>query len=165
MAHFHYHEEQRFANVRWLWAVLVLIILLPVLLTFNEKIDQESFVMFLLSTLFAAIPVAVILLYSKLQIKINGEGIHYKFFPSVWKWELIPKTQIESVELLTKQSFLERFECGYRRNHFANTVVMNITGKKFIRIKLVGGKKLKIGSENPEDMEHALKRLIAQDNS
>jgi hypothetical protein len=151
-------------NVRWLWVVLVLILLLPLILGVYEKnVDQKGITMLLLSSLFAGIPVAGILLYSKLQIRIDGEGLHYKFFPSVWKWKLISTDQIDSFELSAKKTLLEKLECGYRRNRLTNTIVMNITGEKFIRIKLKDGKRLKIGSENPEAMEWALKRLTTQD--
>jgi len=163
MAHFHYEEEQRFANVRWLWAVQILIILLPLLLTLNKKdIAQESLIMVLLSTLLACIPVAGMLLYSKLQIKIDGDGIHYKFLPGVWKWKTITKTEIESFEFSPMKSFFEKLECGYRRNLFSNSIRMNITGKKFLRMKLKDGSKIKIGSENPEEMERVLKRLTTE---
>jgi putative copper export protein len=55
MAHPYYEEEQRFTNVRWLWLVLALIILMPLLLTFNDKgINQQEMIMVLLSTLLAS---------------------------------------------------------------------------------------------------------------
>jgi len=165
MAHFYYEEEQRFTNVRWLWFVLILIILIPLLLTFNDKgMNQEEIITLLLSTLFAAVPVVATLLYSKLQLRIDDVGIHYKFFPGVWKWKTITKTEIESFEFSAMKSIFEKLECGYRRNLFTHSIRMNITGKKFLRMKLKDGSKIKIGSENPEEMEWALKRLTTEDS-
>ncbi len=163
MSHYHYYEEQRFTNVRWLWLVLALIILLPLLLTFNDRgMNQQEIIMLLLSTLFASVPVVAILLYSKLQLRIDDVGIHYKFFPGVWKWKTIAKTEIESFEFSTMNSIFEKLECGYSRNLFSNSIRMNITGKKFLRMKLKDGRRIKIGSENPEEMERALKRLTTE---
>lgn len=164
MAHPYYEEEQRFTNVRWLWLVLTLIILLPLLLTFNDRgMNQQEMITILLSTLLASVPVVAILLYSKLQLRIDDVGIHYKFFPGVWKWKTILKTEIESFEFSAMKSLLEKWECGYHRNLFSNSIRMNITGKNFLRMKLKDGRKIKIGSENPEEMERALKRLTPED--
>lgn len=163
MAHLHYEEEQRFTNVRWLWLVLALIILLPLLLTFNDTgMNQQEIIALLLSTLFASVPVVAILLYSKLQLRIDDVGVHYRFFPGVWKWKTILKTEIESFELSAMNSIFEKLECGYRRNLFTDTIRMNITGKKFLRMKLKDGRKIKIGSEHPEEMERVLKRLTTE---
>jgi len=109
-------------------------------------------------------PVILILLYSKLQIKIDGEGVHYRFIPSVMKWKTVSKESIESFEVSPKKSLWEKIECGYGRNHLNNTVSMNISGKKYARIKLTDGRKLKIGTINPEGMERALRKLKSPDN-
>jgi hypothetical protein len=119
MAHPYYEEEQRFTNVRWLWLVLALIILMPLLLTFNDKgINQQEMIMVLLSTLLASVPVLATLLYSKLQLRIDDVGMHYKFFPGVWKWKTITKSEIESFEFSAMNSIFEKLECGYSRNLF-----------------------------------------------
>lgn len=121
-------------------------------------------IMVLLSTLLASVPVLATLLYSKLQLRIDDVGIHYKFFPGVWKWKTITKSEIESFEFSAMKSVFEKLECGYSRNLFSNSIRMNITGKKFLRMKLKDGRKIKIGSENAEEMERALKRLTPEDN-
>ena len=163
MAHLYYQEEQRFTNVRWLWLVLILIILLPLLLTYNDKgMNQQELITLFLSTLLAVVPVVAMLFFSKLQLRIDDGGIHYRFFPGVWKWKTITKTEIESFEFSDMKSLFEKWETGYCRNLFTDSIRMNITGKKFLRMKLKDGGKIKIGSENPEEMERALKRLTTE---
>lgn len=165
MSHLHYEEEQRFSNKRWIWFVLFFLFLLPIIMALTEEEpNQKDMTMILLSTVFAILPVAAILLYSKFQIKIDNQGIHYKFFPAVIKWRVISKDMIESFEVTAKQTLLEKVECGYRRNRLNNTIVMNISGEKFARIKLKDGRRLKIGSENPEGLARALRKLTSPDN-
>lgn len=125
--------------------------------------NQQEIITLLLSTLLATVPLMAILLYSKLQFRIDDVGIHYKFFPGVWKWKTIAKTEIESFEFSGMKSIFEKWEIGYRRNLFSNSIRMNITGNKFLRMELKDGRKIKIGSENPEEMERALKRLTTED--
>ena len=166
MSHLHYEEEQRFSNVRWIWVVIPFVVLVPLIIMITEGgSNQEDAAMILLSTAFALLPVMVILLYSRLMLKIDNQGFHYKFFPAVIKWRIISKDMIESFEVTEKRSLLEKIECGYRRNRLNNTILMNISGKKFVRIKLKYSRRLKIGSENPEGFERALRRLTSPDNS
>lgn len=124
--------------------------------------SQQEIITLWLSTLLASIPVVAILLYSKLQLRIDEVGVHYKFFPGVWKWKTITKTEIESFELSAMKSFFEKLEIGYHRNLLTQSSRMNITGKKFLRLKLKDGRKMKIGSEHPEEMERALKHLTTE---
>jgi hypothetical protein len=44
--------------------------------------------------------------------------MHYKFFPGVWKWKTITKSEIESFEFSAMNSIFEKLECGYSRNLF-----------------------------------------------
>lgn len=165
MAHLHYEEEQRFSNVTWIWIALLLVLLAPLIIWVTEKeVGQQDILMIMLSTAFAALPVVAIMFYSRLLVKIDEQGIHYKFFPSVLKWRLVPKEIIESYEVTDTRNLLEKLECGYRRNRFSNCIGMNISGKKFTRIKLKDGRKLKIGTGNPEGMERALRKLISPNN-
>ena len=167
MAHLHYEEEQRFSNVMWIWVAMgILLLTAPLLTLLSDSISQKDVTRVLLSTAFAFIPMVVLLLFAKLQIKIDGEGLHYRFFPSVFKWRTISKNSIESFEVTAKKNLWEKLECGYgyRNNRFKKTISMNITGAKFARIKLIDGRRLKIGTVNPESMERALRKLTSPDN-
>jgi hypothetical protein len=130
----------------------------------DSKIGEQELKSLLLTTLLGTLPVALILYYSIFRIKIDAQGLHYKFFPAVWKWRLIPKDNIASVEISERKTWIEKFTYGYRRNRLNHTTIMNITGKKFLRFTLNDGNKFKIGAENPEEMNRALKRLLAREN-
>lgn len=167
MAHIHYEEEQRFSNVTWIWVALILLLLtIPSLTLFSDTISQKDVTSVLLSTAFAFIPMVVTLIFAKLQIKIDGVGVHYKFIPSVFKWRTIAKNSIESFEVTPKKNLWEKLECGYgyRNNRFKRIISMNVTGVKFARIKLTDGRRIKIGTVNPESMERALRQLTSTDN-
>lgn len=167
MAHIHYEEEQRFSNVTWIWVALILLLLsIPLLTLTSDSISQKDMTSVLLSTAFALLPMTGMLLFAKLQIKIDEAGVHYKFIPTVFKWRTIAKTSIESFEVTAKKNLWEKLECGYgyRSNRFRKTISMNVTGSKFARLKLTDGRRFKIGTINPESMERALRKLTSPDN-
>src|SRR5688572_9385785 len=128
MSHLHYEEEQRFSNVTWIWVALIILLLMTPLLTLlSDSVSQKDVTSVLLSTGFAFIPMVAMLLFAKLQIRIDGEGVHYRFFPSVLKWRTIPKSIIESFEVSAKKNLWEKLECGYgyRNNRFKKSISMN----------------------------------------
>ena len=168
MAHLFYEEEQRFSHVTWVWVAMILLLLAaPTLTLVSDSVSQKDMRGVLLSTAFAFLPMVGILLFAKLQIKINTEGFHYKFFPSVRKWRTIPKNSIESFEVSGKKNLWEKLECGYgyRNNRYKRIISMNVTGSKLARIKLTDGRRLKVGTINPESMERALRKLTSSDNN
>jgi hypothetical protein len=167
MGHLLYEEEQRFSRVTWIWIAMLLLLLAPIvaIVSGKEPPSQQEMTSILLSTAFAFIPMTVIIFFSRLQFKIDGEGIHYKFFPAVIKWRMIPKSLIQSFEVSEKRNLIEKIAFGYRRSRLNNSITMNISGSKFARLQLRNGRKLKIGSENPESMERALRKLTSLDNN
>jgi hypothetical protein len=130
----------------------------------EEGTSQKDVTLILLTTVLASLPVAAFLFYTKLLIRIDGDGICYKFFPVMLKWRSIPKNNIESYEVSAKKNLLEQLEIGYQKNRLNNSISMNITGEKLARIKLKDGRKLKIGTENPEGIERTLRTLTSHDN-
>jgi hypothetical protein len=166
MAHIHFEEEQRFTNVAWIWIASLLLVLVPVGISVADPdTTSENLTVMLLSIPLGLLPVIGILLYSKLLVQINGEGLRYKFFPTVYRWKVITGNEIESFEVTPGKNFLEKVEMGHKRNLLNNSIAMNITGKSFARIKLKDGRKLKIGTNNPEEFKRALQKLTSPDNS
>ena len=167
MAHIHYEEEQRFSNVTWIWiAFVILLLTAPVSILLSESVSEKDMQSVLISTGLAFLPMAVILFFAKLQVRIDREGIHYRFIPAVFKWRTIPKNSIQSFEVSAKKNFWEKIECGYgyRNNRLKKTISMNVTGSKFARLNLRDGRLFKIGTANPETMERALRQLTSPDN-
>jgi hypothetical protein len=160
-----YEEEQRFAGLTWIWIFAFALVFVPLVLAVRDaSLTSQEILIILLSIVAGLVPVLVILYFARLQLKIDALGIHYRFFPAVVKWRIIPQNSIESFEVTEKKNIIETIERGYRRNRFNNTIAMNISGKKFVRLKLKNGQKFKIGTENPESFERALKKLTLPEN-
>ena len=162
MAHIHYEEVQRFSQLRWVWMVSTVILLTPlVVFLMNEPSpsDDEGVILTLLTTLFAFLPVGLILLFGRLEIKVNNVGFHYRFPPSKFKWKIIDISNISSIESREKKGLVDHVACGYRKSILRNIIFMNIIGQKFVIVRLTNGLKIKIGSQNAESLVRTLKAL------
>jgi len=159
MNHNHYYEEQRFTNLRWLWIAVLIALLIPLV---TLSLTDADYLFTLQTTglvLLGLIPILAILNYSRLYVKIDSEGLHYQLFPAIWKWRKINKKDIASMESINEPSLLEKIIIGHQRNLFTNTIRMNITGTTFLRLNLVNGKKIIIGSKNADEMIKVLKKI------
>lgn len=160
-----YEEEQRFAGLTWIWMFALALVIVPLVLAVRDtSLTSQDILIILLSIVAGLVLVLAILYFARLQLKIDTLGIHYRFFPAIIKWRIIPLNSIESFEVTEKKNIIEIIERGYRRNRFNNTITMNVTGKKFVRLKLKGGQKIKIGTENPDSFERALQKITSPDN-
>jgi hypothetical protein len=162
MSHIHFEEEQRFTEVTRIWVLSLLVVLAPLFIGLMDDNLGEHILLLVLTTAAAWIPIGIILFISKMQVKIDNDGLHYRFPPRVIKWKTISKQHIASFELRNKKGLYEHLACGYRRSLIRNTIFMNVIGSKYLVLKLNDGKKIKIGSTNAETMEWTLKRLLNQ---
>jgi len=160
-----YYEVQRFNQVRWLWFVLIalliteLLIFVPVL---GE--DENNTLLLLISMAALLLPMVLILFVFKFELSINEEGIRYRFIPKIIRWKTIPLSSIESFQLKGKESWFEKIHYGFHRNIFKNIITINITGSKYLVISLRGGSTVKLGTENADSVHYTLKHLLKADN-
>lgn len=160
-----FEEEQRFTSLGWIWIAASLpMVLLIILLAFDQTITFEKFSKIFGFSLIAYLPLIFFLLISKLQIRVDQLGIHFRFFPVQFTWKLVSKDMIASYEISAKRTLYERIACGYRRNRLLKSIIMNITGIHFLRLQLQEGRKVKIGIDNPEGLTRAMKKLMSSDS-
>jgi hypothetical protein len=160
MAHIFFEEEQRLTNIWWLWVAIFVLIMVPLvsLIILSEEAPDKDKNMLLLAA-FGIVPFAFLMIYVRFQVRVDKEGLHYKFFPIHWNWKNITLNEIQSIDFEPKVNFIDRISIGHQLNRFTNTLRLNITGKSFIIIYLNSGRKLLVGTENVENMTSALKRL------
>ncbi len=165
MAILQYHEVQRFSQIRWLWIVAGIILFTPVVMfsLTDQDFTQNKFLP-IITVLFAAAPVVVILFAGKFELKVTEEGLQYRFFPSVIKWKMINITHVDTIEIRDKRGLFEKVACGYKHSLFKKSVFMNISGTRFVILKMADGKRYKIGSHQAEEFGFILKRLRQRTN-
>ncbi len=104
----------------------------------------------------------VILHYIKLMVYIDKEGIHYRFPIFIRREKLIPKEQIVSYDVRKYRPLFEYGGWGYHSKYFYmdKSIAYNIAGNIGLQLYLAEGKKLLLGTQRPEAMKRAMKRLM-----
>lgn len=174
----YFEEVQSMRQTRWVWYVLVpflLVTLLPVIyliywqLILGERLGDTPMTdteLILFCSIMTTITVGTVWLFlsSKLEMYIDRDGIHYKFFPLSPHWKLIRKENITDVEICRKRNFLT-MQTGYHKTPSLKTISMIVSGSLHIRLRLEDRWKMMIGTQNPEDFERAIRRLMTNDQN
>jgi hypothetical protein len=92
----------------------------------------------------------------KLHVIIDAEGVHYRFFPHEPRWQAIRREEIIDFKV-EKKNILNR---SVHHRKWFSTKSMNVNGSDQLLLFLINGKKLKLGSNNPEGLKWAMRRLI-----
>ena len=155
-------EEQNFK--KW-WLLIIIIIsfigaLFPFIYMREEisEIESEAFLGMII--IFITFFLTFGLIYSiKLTIKINEQGLYYKYFPIHFSEKFIPWNEIETCEVRKYSSFSEYGGYGYKKQFFGKNkgTAMNTGGNIGIQLKLKNGNKLLIGTEKQQEVESVLK--------
>lgn len=153
-----FKEVQKF-NQWWLWLLLAVIGLLPIIGIYVQLIEGEKFgnkpmsdagLITFLVVIFLVIGLFLIL---RLKTNIDRAGIKMQYVPFVKKnvsWK-----DIESVEVLDYG-----FVGGWGiRLWTAYGTVYNVRGSKGLAIKLTNGKKFLIGTQKASELEAVLKKI------
>lgn len=95
---------------------------------------------------------------AKLTVSIDRDSIYYKFTPFVNSQKVIRKEEIDEIYVRKYKPIIEYGGYGYRFR-FRSGRAMNVSGNMGLQLILKNGKKLLIGTQRPELMETAVKKL------
>lgn len=165
-----YHEEEH--ALREQPGLLILLATLPlaVIIWVGSAVFQpvesseswrngsESAPVFLFLFMVCATGVGGWVVYStKVSLRIDSEGIHYRFFPNEPRWKRIAPGSIEEYALV-KSNFWLSF--GHYRGILKKTKTINIGSPVNLYLRLTDGKQLYLGTRNREGVDWAMKRLM-----
>ena len=154
-----FKEEQKF-NQRWLWLILILMGVLPLIgiykqLILGEKLGDNpmsdisllifSIIMFSLVGLF---------LIMKLKTSIDKNGINMHFFPFIKKsvdWQQIKNVKVVNYGFVGGWGIRLWTKYG---------TVYNIRGNKGLEIVLKSGKKFLIGTQKETELSTIIEKMI-----
>jgi hypothetical protein len=158
-----YYEKQRLTQW-WIWALMagVNILFITVCIrqvfmgiTFgNQPISNTGL------TVISAIVLlsTVLLFYMTLHTYIDKEGIRAWFHPFQVKKKYFPWGEIKKVYIRKYKPLMEYGGWGYRIG-VKSGKAYNMSGNIGLQIELMNGKKFLIGTNNPEGLTEALKKL------
>lgn len=146
-----FQEKQRF-NQWWLWALLIISSVAPVIILYKEFTSSTS-TSGSLSALIILFLVTVLFVVLKMKTTITQKSIQLVYFPFVWK--TINIDDIASMEVINYG-----FVGGWGiRLWTSYGTVYNVRGNKGLHIKLKNGKQLVIGTQKPKELEKVVEQL------
>jgi hypothetical protein len=174
MATPYFEEVQRLRDNGWIFVVIVVIALGslgPLVYGLywqvgqgvpwgNEPMTDVSLVMLTIFILVTVTLLGVMLGNLKLETRIDSEGIHYRMFPIKRKWRLIVPPLISEYSLEKKYRFFENAGIGFHRSLLRRTTSFRIWSRTHLSIKLHDGHRILLGTQNPEGMEWAMRKLM-----
>ena len=155
-----FKETQRF-NQWWLRLLVIAVMGVCIAATVNafDKITEDPtqfWVILIISTLTIVILI-FLLVFTRLETKIDEKGIHYKFWPFNLSERLLSWREISSCEVRKYSPISEYGGWGYRTGFTKNSGALNVKGNKGIQIELKNGKKLLLGTQKGTDVNAVLK--------
>lgn len=158
-----YYESQKFTQW-WLWAIILSSTLLVGGLLFADFARQLNnltsgdrtttplwFIAFCILIMFGLIWLFIKL---TLEIKIDRTGVHYRFFPIIPSWKTISKSEIQHWEV---QKYLV---LGYGIRLSWGMTTLNVGGNMALTLHYAGNKKLRLGTQKPDELTQAMKALF-----
>ncbi len=163
----YFEESQRFTQI-WLWLLIISVLLLMVGIAFagvyiqlvqkrpfgNKPMSDTGIVIFSFFSILFSIGLIILHKSFHLQTRIDRFGISYRYFPLIRKWHTIYREQINNWKIVS------RFTMQFGVRYGINSKTLNVQGNKKIALKLSSGKTLYIGTQQPEEISRAMKKLF-----
>lgn len=102
--------------------------------------------------------VSLLIARVRLLTRIDGYGVHYRF-TGFMGWKQISWSDMEKAELRSYNAMAEYGGWGYRRGWYKKGTALTVGGDQGIQLYLLNGKKLLIGTHEPEAAAAALERF------
>lgn len=97
----------------------------------------------------------------KLEVWIDADGIHYRFFPLIIKNKLISKEEIQRFEIRKYNPILDYGGWGVRRGFGRKWQrAYNVSGNMGLQLYLTDGKKVLFGTQRSQAILYAMEEMM-----
>lgn len=165
-----FREEQQFRE--WWWIVLILGITIPLIVFSIYALYQQTVRGIPVGDNPAPNFVSIIMLLGsiiliwfyfslKLEVWIDQEGIHYRFFPLIAKNKLISKEEIQRFEIRKYNPILDYGGWGTKGSYLSKKgKAFNVSGDIGLQLYLTNGKKVLFGTQRSQAMMYATNEMM-----
>lgn len=154
MAKATFEESQRFS--RWWLGLLVGGMVAGMAAALSDPDPNKYWGMVLVFVISGG--VSLLIARVRLLTRIDGYGIHYRF-TGFMGWKQIAWAEIDKAELRTYNAITEYGGWGYRRRWFKSGLALTVGGDRGIQLQLLNGKRILLGTHQPEEAAAALARF------
>ncbi|MFZ4399012.1 MAG: hypothetical protein ACOYO1_03170 [Bacteroidales bacterium] len=160
----YYSEVQKVSN-KWIWLLIATLFIIFSYGFIEELILQHPFeknnIQIWTLGLLAILTLCLLLFVCiiKLSFQIDEDGIHFRFYPFHFKVYTIIWEDIETIHIRKYKPIIEYGGWGIRTISFTKNIAYNISGNIGLQIELKKGKKILIGTQNPEELEKIISKI------
>jgi hypothetical protein len=165
-----FREEQQFRQ--WWWIVLILGATIPAMVMCIYSLYQQVVRGIQVGNspapngmLIIVIIFLCIMLWGyfslKLEVWIDQYGIHYRFFPLIFRNKLISKAEIERFEIRKYNSIIDYGGWGVRHGFGRKWQrAYNVSGNIGLQLYLTNGKKVLFGTQRSQAILYAMDEMM-----
>ena len=155
----YFKEDQTFVGT-WMWYLVIVMMVFAMLgasIPLLLKGATESIVGM---TIVALLSFGLLFLMhqSRLYVSIDPKGLYYRFPPFVSQERKLTLGDLSEIYVRKYRPLWEYGGWGYRYRFRAGRA-LSVNGNTGLQLVLKNGKRLLIGTQRPEAMKHAVKRL------
>jgi len=145
-----------------LMAISIAIFAIALWETITNPETPDILVPVLLSIVAMAIPIAATFLFFilKLETEVRSDGLYVRFYPFHIRYKKFTPKDLAEHYCRTYKPIREYGGWGIRCSFTGKGKAYNVSGNKGVQLVLTNGKKLLIGSQEPDDLIAAIDKML-----
>lgn len=163
-----YKEVQRFRQP-WMWALLLTAVFMVLVFQTQQfsSVEPGTEAYFeslkgLIVTVLIMGGVVALFLIVKLEVKISTRAIRYRFWPFMVRWRILDRKEVAHCWVRRYSPLTEYGGWGIRFGRPGKGSAYTVSGNWGLQLVLTNGKKILLGTQQPEAMERAAVEFIQQ---
>ena len=159
-----YREVQHFRQ-NWLWILILGIAGLSLYSVVEQLILGRPFgtnpapdIAVLVLAIVFGLGLPILLYKTNLTTEVRTNGLYFRFFPFHLSFQRIPLEELETYEMCSYRPIRDYGGWGIR--YGAKGKAYNVSGNRGVQLKLSNGRRILIGSKNPEEFTRALHSVV-----
>ena len=159
-----HREVQQFRQV-WIWAIVTIMAGLVWYASVRQLLLHRPFgdrpmsdILLVIFWFIFGIGLPALFLFGKLVTEVRNDGIYVRFIPFHRSFRKIAFTEVKQYEVRTYCPIMEYGGWGIR--YSSSGKAYNVSGKQGLQLELLNGKRLLIGSQQPEELLRAIQAQI-----
>ena len=165
-----FREGQQFRQV-WMWLVMgPVTVIVPAIFIYgiikqigmgrpfgDRPMSDIALIIASITVCVITFGIAAMMWYARLITEVRSDGLYIRFVPFHRREIHIPFENIATVEACTYKPVKEYGGWGIRRG--TKGKAYNVSGNLGVQLDFVDGKRLLIGSQNPEELTQAIEKM------
>ncbi len=151
-----FYEKQRF-NQWWLWAIIIIGLLIGSYSFYNQYIGGLISMNIILLYILFELGILLLFITLRLETTITKDEVQVLFFPFHLKKRTYPFSSIKKMEVITYSPIADYGGWGVRISF--NGKAFNVRGDKGLKLYFDDRKPLLIGTQKPEELQKCLEQL------